>query len=282
MLRRRLADDRNTATLRRIETGDLMRANILSAIICAFGALLLSAPPADAQSPRTWVSALGDDADPCSRVAPCRTYAGAHSKTAAGGEISVIDTGSFAASMITKSISIIAAGVVASTPAGGGPGITINAGPTDVVLLDGLTFEGHGSGTVGIRIVSAGVVHIRRCLIRGFQGGGGSGIEIAPTTATKVFVSDCAITSNSGGVAVKPSEAGSAQVFLDRVQLASNGAAGARVEGRAAILWLNQSVVAGNGTGLETAGGAKIISFGNNAIAGNATNGSPSETLALK
>lgn len=46
---------------------------------------------AHAQATRTWVSGVGDDANPCSRTAPCKTFAGAISKTAAFGEINVLD-----------------------------------------------------------------------------------------------------------------------------------------------------------------------------------------------
>jgi len=36
-------------------------------------------------------SGVGDDANPCSRTAPCKTFAGAISKTAAAGEINCLD-----------------------------------------------------------------------------------------------------------------------------------------------------------------------------------------------
>src|SRR3569833_3224253 len=67
---------------------------------------LAYAGPAYAQATRTWVSGTGDDANPCSRTAPCKTFAGAISKTAAGGEINCIDTGGYGAVTITKSITI--------------------------------------------------------------------------------------------------------------------------------------------------------------------------------
>jgi len=50
---------------------------------------LLLQTPAHAQAVRTWVSGTGDDANPCSITSPCRTFAGAISKTQAGGVISV-------------------------------------------------------------------------------------------------------------------------------------------------------------------------------------------------
>ena len=61
---------------------------------------------AQAQATRTWVSGVGNDADPCSRTAPCKTFSGAISKTAAGGKINCLDPGGFGAVTITKSIEI--------------------------------------------------------------------------------------------------------------------------------------------------------------------------------
>ena len=42
---------------------------------------LCVATMAQAQATRTWVSGVGDDVNPCSRTAPCKTFAGAISKT---------------------------------------------------------------------------------------------------------------------------------------------------------------------------------------------------------
>src|SRR6185437_7409943 len=72
----------------------------------SFVGVAVCATPAEAQATRTWVSGVGDDVNPCSRTAPCKTYAGAISKTAAGGEISTLDPGGFGAVTITKSITI--------------------------------------------------------------------------------------------------------------------------------------------------------------------------------
>jgi hypothetical protein len=55
----------------------------------------LGSSMAFAQAARTWVSGVGNDANPCSRTAPCKTFAGAISKTATGGEISVLDPGGY-------------------------------------------------------------------------------------------------------------------------------------------------------------------------------------------
>src|ERR1700753_3324242 len=72
--------------------------------LCAPG---LFATSAQAQASRTWVSGVGDDVNPCSRTAPCKTFPGAISKTAANGEINCLDPGGFGTVTITKSISIV-------------------------------------------------------------------------------------------------------------------------------------------------------------------------------
>src|SRR6266576_2121330 len=96
--------------------------NLLAVVvfICAFATLT------QAQATRTWVSGVGDDANPCSRTAPCKTFAGAISKTAAGGEISVLDPGGFGAVTITKSITIDGTGNLGGILAAGTTGIRID------------------------------------------------------------------------------------------------------------------------------------------------------------
>src|SRR5437762_8424071 len=88
----------------------------------------ISATPGFAQATRTWVSGVGDDASPCSRTAPCKTFAGAISKTAAGGEIDALDPGGFGAVTITKAITIDGHNTMTSVLASGGNGIVISAG----------------------------------------------------------------------------------------------------------------------------------------------------------
>src|SRR6187401_640852 len=101
--------------------------------------------PASAQATRTWVSGVGDDANPCSRTAPCKTFAGAISKTAAGGTINVLDPGGYGGVTITKAITIEADGDFAGITHSGTSGIIVNAGVNDVVTLRGLTIDGFGT-----------------------------------------------------------------------------------------------------------------------------------------
>src|SRR6516225_8890284 len=100
------------------------------------------------QATRTWVSGVGDDVNPCSRTAPCKTFAGAISKTAPGGEIDALDPGGFGALTINKSITIDGGGgQVASVLASGTNGIVVAAGAADVVTLRNLRINGVISGT---------------------------------------------------------------------------------------------------------------------------------------
>src|SRR5476649_2111009 len=127
----------------------------LGLIVLSAAFLALGAQSASAQATRTWVSGVGDDANPCSRTAPCKTFAGAISKTAAGGTIDALDPGGFGAVTINKAITIEAVGTVASILVSGTNGVTINAGVNDIVALRGLTVEGvNGAGLNGIRFVA--------------------------------------------------------------------------------------------------------------------------------
>src|SRR5580658_6257824 len=119
----------------------------LSQIILLSIAFTFIATIAHAQATRTWVSGVGDDANPCSRTAPCKTFAGAISKTAPSGEIDALDPGGFGALTITKAITIDGGGgQVASVLVSGTPGITISAGPADRVILRNLAINGEATG----------------------------------------------------------------------------------------------------------------------------------------
>src|SRR5437868_10529667 len=147
------------------------RSRLLT-LLGALSALVLHAASAQAQATRTWVSGVGDDVNPCSRTAPCKTFAGAISKTAAGGEISVLDPGGFGGVTITKAISITndgagEAGILVS----GTNGITVNAGSQDVVRIHGIIIDGGNllTSLAGIRFNTGGELHVENCLITNCQ-----------------------------------------------------------------------------------------------------------------
>jgi hypothetical protein len=183
-------------------------------LLAALGiiAAVLPGSPASAQATRTWVSGVGDDANPCSRTAPCKTFAGAISKTSAGGEIDALDPGGFGALTITKSITLDGgAGQVASILVSGTPGITVAAGSTDVVTIRNIKFQGilgNGTGsagtpgTIGINFVSGAVLNIDQCAIMGFQT---TGISATPSGTSQLYVTNTYITNAATGISLAPS-----------------------------------------------------------------------------
>jgi hypothetical protein len=237
----------------------------------AFLFALLLSHTAQAQAFRTWVSNGGDDMNPCSTTSPCRTFAGAIAKTAAGGIISVLNTGGYGSITITKSISIVAEGVQASILTSTN-GITINAGQTDVVYLRGIfiqaqTVANQPPPSNGILINSAGAVHINKCDIQGFSGG--NAIQITSTGATEVLVSDCTIALNAAGIAATGQ--GQNEIFVNRAQLFRNQTA---IVGKntTTIFHLNASVLANNAIAIGQVDG-RILSSQNNALIGNDSDG---------
>jgi hypothetical protein len=242
-------------------------------------AVLLPALPASAQATRTWVSGVGDDVNPCSRTAPCKTFAGAISKTATAGEINVLDPGAFGAVTITKSITISAedvqAGVLATL---GSNGIVINAPATAVVVLRGLDIEGAGSGANGIRFLAGGALHVENSTINGFAQ---KGIAFEPNGTSELFVKDTFIrnvqvsAATSGGILIKPTLSGSATVSIDRVRL-ENNQFGLRVEGGSDVT-VSNSVASGNVTNgfiaVGTAVGSAVLNLDSTVSSNNGTNG---------
>src|SRR4051794_7890759 len=158
-----------------------------------FGALLAAASttPVYAQATRTWVSGVGDDLNPCSRTAPCKTFAGAISKTAAGGEINCLDPGGYGTLNITKSMSINCEYTLGSVLNSSVNGFIINVPAGTPVTLKGLEIEGAGTGVNGITIIQGGIVHLHKLQIRRQTA---NGINFAPTAAAELFVSEVYIS----------------------------------------------------------------------------------------
>jgi hypothetical protein len=174
----------------------------------------LFSAPAHAQASRTWISGVGDDVNPCSRTAPCKTFAGAISKTAPGGEIDALDPGGFGAVTITKAITLDGGGgQVASILAANSNGINVNAGASDVVIIRNLRINGISQdpfstpGINGISLNSGGALIVEKCDIFGFAS---SGINVVTSTAAKVSISETHIqnvgtNANTAGVLIQPS-----------------------------------------------------------------------------
>jgi hypothetical protein len=228
--------------------------------VAVFAVCLTFSTLAQAQATRTWVSGVGDDANPCSRTAPCKTFAGAISKTAAKGEINVLDPGGFGGVTITKSITIVSEFTEAGVLVSGTNAIIINALSTDVVTLSGLDICGVGTGLDGIKIIQAKTVNVDRCTIYGFGGSPGRGIDDTRTTGGQLFVHDTIIRNNAGsGVVILPSSGTtSIHATLDNVRLEGHTLAGLSASNGSRVTVRN-SVASGNalaGFFAEGSGGA--------------------------
>ena len=209
---------------------------------------LLANASAYAQATRTWVSGVGDDVNPCSRTAPCKTFAGAISKTAAGGIINALDPGGFGALTITKSITIDGGGVAkGGTLNASTNGITVNAGAADVVRLRNLSLDGANSGLNGIRFLAGGTLVVDDVRISGNTAAAPNGIGIlfAPSGNSKLTVTDSIINNNTGGgIQIVPGAGGFARVTIDHTRLLNNSF-GLRADDRSMVA-LRNSFVTGN------------------------------------
>lgn len=237
---------------------------LIMAIAATFGLGLAFAAPSQAQATRTWVSGVGDDANPCSRTAPCKTFAGAISKTAASGEINCLDPGGFGGVTITKAITIYCDSVEGGVLVSGTNGITISAGPTDVIVLDGLDIEGIGTGLNGVNVTSASTVVIRRTLIHQFTQ---SGVNVAGPAGAKVVVQDCYISNNASGVNVLGTAGAANSAVIDRTTIETH-TTGAIVAGAGSTVDLSASSLIGSGQKVKINNGGIVNSYGNNVIRG--------------
>jgi hypothetical protein len=220
-----------------------------------FSAVL--AVSAQAQASRTWVSGTGDDAFPCSRSAPCKTFNGAFSRTATNGEISVLDPGGFGAVTITRSVTIDGRGATGVIFANLTTGVTINiTDATDTaktVRLRGLSINGGGNGLTGIKVVAAKRVSIEETVIDGFTL---DGVAVASADSVRVFLQSVTIRNNSGN--------------------------GLIVSGAGNWTAISGVTLVYNGTGIAALSGGIIASFKNNVFYGNKKNGAPTSFLTLK
>lgn len=278
-----------------------MKARFSVHVLLCLLILLAVSAAANAQATRTWVSGVGDDANPCSRTAPCKTFAGAISKTASGGEINVLDPGGFGAVTITKSITISSESFEAGVLVSGTNGIVISAPTNANVVLRGLDIEGLGTGLSGIKVLSAGSVHVEKCTINNFTQ---SGIEFVPSSASattsQLHVSNTIVRNSFGavgfaGIHVKPGANVTAIGSIEDTLL-KNNSAGLRVEDNstitaknttasgnsgaglialstsaAAVLNLDKCVASSNGFGIRADGLNATVRFGSCMTAGNGT-----------
>jgi hypothetical protein len=252
-----------------------MRRIALFAVGFCFFAPLLASAPAHAQATRTWVSGVGDDVNPCSRTAPCKTFAGAISKTAVAGEINCLDSAGFGAVTITKSISIICNGVIGGILSAGTNGVIINALASDKVVLKGLDINGANTGLNGIRVLSAGAVTIEDVTIANTTQWG---IQIN-NTALHTFQVTRVTTTNStlGGMQVRPSNAGAVAVGVVSGFTSFKNGKGIEIDGNGgstSSTIIRESVFNSNSTGISlVSGGTSLTAMVSDTAVQNSSTG---------
>jgi hypothetical protein len=239
----------------------MSRMSVWSAVIAAALLLCLQAMPANAQATRTWVSGVGDDANPCSRTAPCKTFAGAISKTAAGGEIDALDPAGFGALTITKAITLDGGGgQVASVLVAGTNGINVAAGANDVVIIRNLRINGivqsTSPGLIGISFTSGGQLSIENCAIFDFSTAGVK-VAVASSATSKVYITDTYVTNTTGEGIFITGTGGTLAASLNNVRVLRGATTDLTVNGGATAM-VNNSVFAGGGAGLDIEGGATV------------------------
>jgi parallel beta helix pectate lyase-like protein len=226
------------------------RFTINAIAIAAF--VLAVASLAQAQATRTWVSGVGDDANPCSRTAPCKTFAGAISKTATDGEIDALDPGGFGTVTITKAITIDGNGW-GSILAAGTNGVNVNvstAGSTNSVQLRNISINGAGTGFTGVNITAGTntTVEVENCVIFGFRGNGNNsrGISDSRAVGGKLIVINTLIKNNSGSGVVSIGTS-AVTTTIENCQSVNNTLAGFVSSGSGRTMVIRNSVANQNG-----------------------------------
>src|SRR3954462_14587796 len=251
------------------------------AALVVASALFAVSAPAHEQATRTWVAGLGNDADPCSRSAPCKTFAGAISKTAINGIINCIDSGAYGGVTIVQSITIDCHDVFASVlnAKEGVNGIVINiptGDPNDTwrtVRLRNIDISGSGLGNIGIHILSAASVVLDDIKV---TGNAKNGIVDARTEGASLLMMKNTMVANNGGAGISIG-AQNSNVVLEEVQslknaygiaiaktntaaisrsvFSNNSTAGVEADSGGQFM-LDNSVVSYNTTGIATNGGS--------------------------
>lgn len=208
---------------------------------------------ASAQATRTWVSGVGDDVNPCSRTAPCKTFAGAISKTATNGEINCLDPAGYGAVTVTKSITIDCEDTQGSILSAGTNGVIVNiTSATDTkkaFTLRGISINGAGTGINGVRVLAANQVNLEEVVISGVTQ---HGVSLENTTGTtKVSIDNCAMRNNGGNGINTFIVGGNVSLNVSNSRL-NNNTTGLNLS-NATKATISDSVINGNTTGLQAA-----------------------------
>ena len=252
--------------------------------------VLFASSSTQAQATRTWVSGVGDDVNPCSRTAPCKTFAGAISKTAAGGEIDALDPGGFGAVTVTKSILIDGTNGAGfgSILASGTNGVNVNDSATAtpntiVVRLRNLSINGAGTtlGINGVNFTSGSTVHVENCRITNFSG---DGIRMSTNTASRLIVSDTIVSQTGDGIEIAGTPATRHAVTVDRSSF-TRATNGINVSGRSDVTVSNSVMTLNTGAGVivsTAAGGTAVVDLEGCQVNMNATGVQPNAQSAIR
>ncbi len=254
-----------------------LRLTVLT--LLATGALVVGlAPAASAQATRTWVSGVGDDANPCSRTAPCKTFQGAISKTATGGVINAIDPAGYGAVTITKSITIDGTGTNASVLTSGTNGIVINAPDNADVVLRNIEVIGMTCSLNGVNILRARSVRLDDVRISGYANAVNAPLtSSSPDLFVDIAVNRAQIQNNcTTGIRIAPDAGHHGRLALsDSTVTNSNVALSVAGGGEA---WVTGSKLVLNNRGVQSTGGP-IHSMCDNTVAGNAADGAFTDVM---
>jgi hypothetical protein len=201
--------------MRRLRTPALFA--VVLAIALAFAASSSRPALAVGSQIRTFVASTGSDANPCSRVAPCRTFGAALAQTASGGEIVALDSGGYGAVTINQAVTIAAApGVQASISPSSGSAIAVNAGSTDAIVLRNLNLNGLGA-SYGIYYTAGQSLSVENVVVNGFTG---DGILVSLSTTGTFSMTDSIVQNSAGGIGVYlATSAGTLTALLERVRI---------------------------------------------------------------
>ncbi len=227
----------------------------ISPLCTAALALLLLAPSAFSQATRTWVSGVGDDANPGSRTAPCLTFAGALARVAGGGEIDNLDTGDYAPVTLAESITLDGGPGIAGILVSGSPAIIISSGTgVNEVTLRNLDLDGDlGGGTAGIQVTGQVILHIENCRIFNFAG---HGIDFEPAAGSALFIKNSYIYGNGGdGIYLKPGAASTVSIVNSHID---DNAVGVHGDDHTVTTVQGGGATGNAGAGFETTVGATM------------------------
>ena len=220
--------------------------------------ILIASAAANAQATRTWVSGVGDDVNPCSRTAPCKTFAGAISKTANHGEIDALDPGGFGTVTITKNITIDGAGTMASILNAGTNGVNVNDSATAtpntiVVTLRNLSFNGANTGINGVNFIAGKTVNIENCVIFGNPSAAtnGAGVRVSLTVSgSNVNIKNTNIFKNRVGISATTST-GNVTLNINNCNIENNTGDAIFLDARAFATIRNSNLAFNGGAGVS-------------------------------